>query len=558
MVYAAESKAAPAVKTRPGLDKLCDLVLIPVLLAGFLAVAGQRIGSFPLPDDGDESMILQVPYEILNRGKFAWPMYRYLGGNIENAWHSFRPVYYLMLTGFFKLFGWGLTQGRVFNLLTAAAALLLVYLIGRRLFDWRAGLAGVVMLVSDPIFFERSRMIRNEYPAAMFALLAFYLYEIAADRKSGRLYFASGLAAGAGVMVHTNLLYILVAIPLLMLFREGRGLFTRKPLYQFGGAALAVMAYEVIYDIVDYKNVQAQYHGDRAHFSVHSPFDLLSNLIIEYRRYASWYHGGELIAAISPRLLHCFQGLLVAAILYLIWIAARRIRSGDLMADARVRVLVVTTVAVLFLAATTGHKRKYNIYLPNVTPWFALCVGILVHDMLELLSSPRVTSWLARRSLRTAALAALWIAVAAYGFLLARQNYRYYKEITRPGHASFAEFAAVLRGIVPRGVCPISITRPVIWLVFPESDRCYATYEGRMDVPSDIAGQEFAVIVPAGREPEWPASVLDSFHLIGEMDDTAYGDLRIYYAGKNPLYTSLRPRRYRFSGLQAGYSAPTN
>ena len=554
MVYAAETKTAPAVTTRPSLKKICDLVLIPLLLAGFLAVAGQRIGSFPLPDDGDESMILQVPYEILNRGKFAWPMYRYLGGNIENAWHSFRPVYYLMLSGFFKLFGWGLTQGRLFNLLTAVAALLLVYLIGRRLFDWRAGLVGVVMLISDPIFFERSRMIRNEYPAAMFALLSFYLYEIAADRKSGRFYFASGLAAGAAVMVHTNLLYILLAIPLLMLFREGRRVFTRMPLFQFGGAALAVMAYEIIYDIVDYKNVQIQYHGDRAHFSVHSPADLLSNLVIEYRRYASWYHGGELIPAISPHLHHCFQALLVAAVLYLLWFAASRLRTGNLMADARVRVLLVTTIAVLFLAATTGHKRKYNIYLPNVTPWFALCVGILVHDMLAYLSSPGITSWLARHSLRTAALAAFWFALAGYGLLFARQNYRYYKEITRPGHASFAEFATVLRSIVPPDVCPISITRPVIWLVFPESDRCYATYEGRMDMPSDIVGQEFVVIVPVGREPEWPASVLDSFHLIGEMDDTAYGDLLVYYAGKNPLYTSVRPGRYRFSGLQAGYN----
>lgn len=166
MVDATETQIAPGAEARLDLKKLCDFLVIPLLLAGFLAIAGQRIGSVPVPDDGDESMILQVPYEILHRGKFAWPMYRYLGGNIENAWHSFRPVYYLLLTGFFKLFGWGLTQGRVFNLITAAIALLLVYVIGRRLIGWRAGLVGVVMLISDPTFFERSRMIRNEYQAA--------------------------------------------------------------------------------------------------------------------------------------------------------------------------------------------------------------------------------------------------------------------------------------------------------------------------------------------------------------------------------------------------------
>src|SRR5262249_6990939 len=549
-----ETKPSPGVAPRLTLQKVCDLVLVPLLLAGFLGVAGQRIGAFPVPDDGDESMILQVPYEILNRGKFAWPMYRYLGGNIENAWHSFRPVYYLMLTGFFKIFGWGLTQGRVFNLITAAAALLLVYLIGRRLFDWRAGLVAVIMLIADPTFFERSRMIRNEYPAAMFALLAFYLYEIAADRRSGRYYVASGLAAGAGVMVHTNLLYVPAAIALLMLMREGRRVLTRKPLYQFGGAALAVVAYEIIYDLLDYKNVQLQYHGDRAHFSLHSPADLVNNVVLEYRRYASWYHGADLVPSLSPHLLHCFQALLAAAIVYLFLVTSRRIKSSQSMADPRVRVLLVTIVAALFLAVVTGHKRKYTIYLPNLTPWFAICVGILVRDFLDFMSSPRFRSWPAAKSLRKPALAALWIALLGYSLLFLRQNYRYYKEITRSGHASFAEFGTVLRSIVPAGICPISITRPVIWLVFPESDRCYATYEGRMDVPTDIVGQEFAVIIPSGREPEWPDSFFGSFHLIGRMDNTPYGDLRIYYTGTDSSYLSRTPKYFRFFGNRAGYS----
>jgi len=554
MVYAAETK--PTLSTRPRLDltKLCDRLLIPLLLLGFVGVAAQRIGAVPIPDDGDESMILQVPYEILHRGKFAWPMYRYLGGNIENAWHSFRPVYYLMLTGFFKVFGWGLTQGRVFNLITAAIALLLVYLIGRRLFDWRAGLVGVVMLISDPTFFERSRMIRNEFPAAMFALLAFYLYEIAVDRRDGRFYFASGLAAGAGVMVHTNLLYLLPAISLLMLLRHGSRVFTRKPLYQFAGGALIVMAYEIVYDLIDYKNVQLQYHGDRAHFSLHSPLDLLNNIAIEYRRYTSWYQGGDLLPAISPRLLHVFQALLVAAIAYLIWVVARSMRRGDVIENPRIRIFVVTAVAALFLAVITGHKRKYTIYLPNLTPWFAICAGIVVRDFLDFIGSPRIKSWLAGKHLRKPLVAMLSIGIIGYAALFLRQNYRYYKEITRPGHASFAEFGTALRDIVPAGVCPISVTRPVIWLIFPESDRCYATYEGRMDVPDDIVGQDFAVIVPEGREPEWPESFFDNFHLIGEMDDTPYGNLRIYYTGSNPAYIGIPPKHFRFYGNHAGYT----
>jgi 4-amino-4-deoxy-L-arabinose transferase-like glycosyltransferase len=128
-----------------------DLLVVAVIVAGFVLVAAQHLETAPLPDT-DESMTLQVPYEMIHRGKLALPMYRYLGGNIENVWHSYTPVYFLLLSGFLKLFGWGLAQGRAFNLLTAALVLLLVHLVGRRLFDWRVGLAAVVLLLSDPTF----------------------------------------------------------------------------------------------------------------------------------------------------------------------------------------------------------------------------------------------------------------------------------------------------------------------------------------------------------------------------------------------------------------------
>src|SRR5215467_9914262 len=150
------------------LKRYYEFGLPALVIGGYVFVAAQRIGAVPVPDDGDESMILQVPFELIYRGKFAWPMYRYLGGNIENFWHSFRPVYYLLLTGFFKVFGWGLTQGRVFNLIAAALTLVMAYFVGRRLFGWQAGLVAVLMLISDQTFFERSRMIRNELPAAVF------------------------------------------------------------------------------------------------------------------------------------------------------------------------------------------------------------------------------------------------------------------------------------------------------------------------------------------------------------------------------------------------------
>src|SRR5947207_14750137 len=115
-----------------------DFVVVALVIGGFVWFASQRLGTVPVPE-GDEAYMSQVSSEMLFQHKIAVPMMRYLGGNIENAWHSRTPVYFLAMAAFYKLFGYGLTEGRAFNLMTAALTLLMVYLIGRRLFDWRCG-----------------------------------------------------------------------------------------------------------------------------------------------------------------------------------------------------------------------------------------------------------------------------------------------------------------------------------------------------------------------------------------------------------------------------------
>lgn len=491
-------------------------------------------------------MILQVPYEIINRGLFAWPMYRFLGGNIENVWHSFRPVYYFLMTGFFKIFGWGLTQGRAFNLVAAALVLAVVFLIGRRVFDWRVGLAAVVMLVSDNTFVERSRMIRNEYVGAMFALLAFYLFEAAEQHKRGWLYAASGLAAGAGVMTHTNILYILAAIFLLMLLKRGWRALIGRPTYVFASGAFVVMAYEIVYDIIDYANVGKQYHGDRAHFGRASSLGLLQNLLDEPARYKDWAAGSLLFAEVPRTLQHFFQVLTAVALVYLIVKFVGRFRSAKFAADPRARVLIVTLAAMIFLAIATGRRRKYAIYMAYVTPWFALCVGILFRDVVDRLVRLRSNPWrIAALSQRTM-LAGVTLGVVACGALLVRQNARFVREVTNSNLASFEEFAAVLRSVVPGRLCPASIERPVVWLAFPESDRCYASIERRMADNVDIDGRDYALILSTRRNPVYIKDPDENYALLGKMEGTPYGDMRVYYTGTDPQYRTLAPVNYQF------------
>lgn len=524
-----------------------DFGILAVIVAGYVFVAAQRLSDVPVPNS-DEAMSLQVPYEMLYRGKLAFPMYQYLGGNIENSWHSYTPLYFVAVSGFMKVFGWGLTQGRAFNLITAVLLLLMTYLIARRWFGWHIGLISILLLISDPLFLARSRLVRSDMLAAAFGLLAFYLFEKALERGEKRFYFMSGLAAGAGVMCHTNLLYILFVIGLLELLTSGwKTIRTAKP-YLFGSGALAVMAYEIIYDIIDYRNFVAQNRKDDIHFRILEPLGWWHNLQAEPLRYKQWLDARGAKIAPEITLLQVFLVLTLLAVTYLLvrWIV--QVRRGHGTRDPRARLVIATIGVALFFGVVT--QRKVTQYVVHLAPWFAICAGVLLGDAIAGIGRlrQRAVPWL--RPVCNSAIAVVALLAVGYGVVLAKQGRSYWHEVHRPDHASFAETVAALRSIVPNEVCPVSIGSAYLWLAFPEYDQCYfAHMEARMDEKLELTGKEYALIVKPKLENRvrmLTGNGFDKYHLLGELERTAYGSLSVYYTGSSPSILALAPKRFSF------------
>ncbi len=528
-----------------------DVLLMLAVVSAFTFVASQRLATAPVPDLADEPMMLQTPYELLYEGKFAQGMYRFLGGNIENSWRSLEPGVLLMLAGVFKIFGYGLLQARAFNLAAAVGILVILFFIGRRLVNEKAGFAAIVLLASDLTFLERSRMIRTDFVPAMFALLAFYLYEIAEGRKSWRLYAASGVSAGVGVLGHPNVLYVVGAILLLMLMRRGFKALVSKPLLQFILAMFAVLSYTIITDLLYYGELRLQYRDDEAHFGLLSGgWTWLSNILAEPERYAGWYTGAGLTFANVPlTLIHVFQALAAAGIVYLI---GRALLGKRISADPRNRILLVTLVSILFFALIS---RKTNFYLVHIETWLALCAGILIADSFD-----AVRGWRSYNLRYAGLLSGILVTVAlaglvVYGFLLARQTRRYVREVRNPDLATFEEFKEVIRSVVPNGVCPVAVKAPVIWLAFPESDRCFATIEKRMLGSVDLSGKEYALVTKEKGPDNWARALIADHHLLARLIDSPYGDLSVYYTGSNPELLRLRPTIYQFSARLRGHTS---
>src|SRR5437588_12991376 len=65
------SEAKPDSSVQPRrLPYHVDWIILAVILLGFVWVTAQRLGTVPLPET-DEAYTLQVPYEMLFRGKLA-------------------------------------------------------------------------------------------------------------------------------------------------------------------------------------------------------------------------------------------------------------------------------------------------------------------------------------------------------------------------------------------------------------------------------------------------------------------------------------------------------
>ena len=527
-----------------------DLLLLVLLILAFLLIAMQRLSTAPIYET-DESYTLQVAYEMLTHGKLALPMYRYLGGNIENVWHSFTPLYFALLSGFLKFAGIGVFQGRIFNLLTVVLTLTIVYFIGRRLINWRVGFLAVLFIISDQTVLERSRLLRNDYAAAFFALLAFYLFEIAEIQQKNRFYLFAGLAAGAGAMCHLSIIYMIAAICLLMLLKDGFRIFKAKKLYLFVAGSFVAMAYEIIYDLIDYHNFRLQYRRDDLHFNVLSGVNWWYNLLDEPRRYINWYNAYDTAFQGVPRtLLHLFQLLTIIALIYLLIRLIVAIKRGSAMAEPRTRVFFMT-VFIAFFFAIAAHKAGY--YMAHLVTWFGLCVGILLNDAFIWIRGLQQKDWRYAKPAYNAGVALIASLTLFYAAYFVRQTRYYLQAVRNPELAQFEEMQSILRSIIPSDVCPVAVKAPVMWLAFQEYDRCFATIENRMKEALDLDGNDYALMMRPKSPEHWARDLPEGHNLIGELRNTAYGNFVIYYTGNRPEYRQLAPQRYRFFGRLRGH-----
>ncbi|MCS6885667.1 MAG: phospholipid carrier-dependent glycosyltransferase [Acidobacteriota bacterium] len=346
-------------------------VLSVVLLIGcFILLEAYGLGFYPLPWK-DESWLMQPAYELAEHGRIALPMFRHLGNSVDERIYT-DPVFTLLLAGWFKLFGFGMTVARAFNLLFGCGVLVLVFLLCRELIAVSSkhryfAVLAVALLVFDNNFFTCSRFLRNDLTCLFFCLLSSYFYLCYRGWPTG---FVSGLSAALAVLSHLNGLYQFVLLGLWTLLDDGVSFFKRPRAWALAaGICLIMLPYvAVVYNNrVEYLAQWNLFSKGRARGI--TPEGMVQNFTGEYKRYRDWNYGvmvGTNHAVTLFKLFTLFSGLYLTVAVVLGRHKSRQYPQAHLL-------LACIWIALFFAFEVTN---KTHSYLPHLTVWFAQAVAV--------------------------------------------------------------------------------------------------------------------------------------------------------------------------------------
>lgn len=151
----------------------------------------------------DEPLYTQPAWSLVTRGSLGMPMFSGLHGfDQDNV--VFGRIHLGAAAASFKLLGLGPFQARLPSFLAGLAVIYLTYLLGRSLWNARAGVFAAIALAVSPVFVMQTHDARPEMLLLAFFLAALYLAARSDAELGIRGHVGAGVIAGLAADVHLN------------------------------------------------------------------------------------------------------------------------------------------------------------------------------------------------------------------------------------------------------------------------------------------------------------------------------------------------------------------
>ena len=351
----------------------------------------------------------------------------------------------------FRLFGFGLFQGRLVSLIWGGLLLWVTFLAGRRLYGPAAGaFAALVLAVSQP-FLVSSHMVRPDVVVAALVVAALYC-ALRGLQDGGRpWHLLAGLALGLSFDVHPNTLAFMPMVGLCYLLRFGRRVLAAPESWLFGAGILIGGLYYAGVRIVPDPRHYAEAFGYWVGVDKRPPILALGPVAAVQAELWRWnqYFAGRLVEL----------ALVAVGVGAALWRVARTRQLDPVLGG------VVAAFAVFVVLVSSKSEFYAILFLPLL----ALLVGAAVA---ELGHSPQAFGFAPAGLLEgaapgqrvVAAALAVVLAVAAMGF---EDNFRDVIEAESSSRdRDYAALTTQLQGYVPPGSRVVA--PPVFWIGLAE------------------------------------------------------------------------------------------
>ncbi|NQT30247.1 MAG: glycosyltransferase family 39 protein [Candidatus Saganbacteria bacterium] len=197
-------------KTRP------EIWLLAILLFALFLRVWFFVGLVSA-DPQDDGIYYNNAFIIFKEGGLNLSKYKDLPADYQAnpaETFSFRSLVIYPVAGFFKLFGPSEVSAALFSLFTSLAMVVLIFYMGKLLFNVKVGLLASFLLSFYPLNVIYATRILGDIPLAFFVGLCVLLFLLAGKKKKPLFYLFSGVALGVAYLVKIT---ALIVIPVLLI-----------------------------------------------------------------------------------------------------------------------------------------------------------------------------------------------------------------------------------------------------------------------------------------------------------------------------------------------------
>jgi 4-amino-4-deoxy-L-arabinose transferase-like glycosyltransferase len=410
----------------------------------------------------DEPWLMERAYQVIRTGVPSQPM---LG--LKTA-YLLQVGYGYLLAPWMGVFGVGLFQARLFNVLLGLGTVLAVASIGRRTISPLAGLAAAVLLAADSNFLGGARNARTDLPSVFFVVAALLAYIIGRERSNRWWFVLGGASLGIAMLVHGNAFWAGIILFAWYLLDYGLAGFVTSFGYWFAGGLLLTFGPYLAVVLARWHDVQVQignFAGDRV--PAWRPSVMLHQAALEVGRYRGWYFGLVTNAVPNP-LLWAFEVATVVGIALLLVRAVIGAKRTDADPKGALRLLILSAGAALVFAAFINNKVP--VYMPHLAIGFALAGGLAVSEVTEFLPMFAYAGP---------------VVIALYAIAGVAYYEKWYSSASKTELVPYESTEATLRKLVPAGAKYIYAS-PMFWTPFhDEPGTAFYSYAEAQPVEHD-------------------------------------------------------------------------